>query len=394
MMDLRFDPPERFETAFDLAHEVAAEEAGSADFGAPDYRMGLRVLLQSMDYDCCFSEGGRRIGWGLVVTNLAARARATDEMAKIPNLESLAIPRPLVITGIPRTGTTALHKLLAVDPQFQGLQTWLLDAPMPRPPRETWESHPLFQRAVEAIEARYAATPEMRAAHNMVADELHECILVLGHSFCSNMWTSGWNTPSYDAWWQSQSERPAYRYGKRVIQLIGSTEPDKRWLLKNPGHVDNLDLLFESFPDARVVQTHRDPARAVPSLCGVLMQPLSLMERPERLALGAKVMGQREVAKWARAIRRVETVRPARREQILDVVHAEFHADPLGVVRKIYAFADLTLTPGVEAAMRARVQAKPELSHGEHRYAAADFGLAEDEVREAFGDYVRTYGLV
>jgi hypothetical protein len=392
-MEDRFDPPARFETAFDEAHDVVAREVGADDFGDHSYRMGLRVLLQSYDYDCRFSQRGRRIAWGQVITSLGARARAVAEMKKIPGLDDLPIRRPVVITGIPRTGTTALHKLMAVDPQFQGLQTWLVDAPMPRPPREAWASHPMFQRAVQGLEARFAATPDLRAAHNMVADEVDECILVLGHSFMSNMWTSGWTTPTYDAWWQAQSEAPAYAYAKRVVQLVGSSEPDKRWLLKNPGHIDNLDLLFASYPDAVVVQTHRDPAKAVPSLCALLMQLVTLVEEPDRLVLRAKILGHRETAKWSNAVRRADRVRQTRPGQVMDVVHGEFHANPLGVVRRIYAFAGLELAPDVEAAMTRRIQAKPELSHGEHRYDVADFGLTEGEIRESFGDYVQRFGL-
>jgi hypothetical protein len=393
MLEDHFDPPTRFEDAFDEAHEVAARDAGADDFGAPDYRIGLRVLLQSFDEDCRFSDRGRRIAWALVINALRARAIATREMAKAPGFDAIPIKRPVIITGVPRTGTTALHKLLAVDPQFQGLQTWLVDAPMPRPPRETWEQHPLFQRAVRALEARYEATPEMRAAHLMVADELHECILVLGHSFCSNMWTSGMCTPTYDAWWQSHSERDAYAYVKRVTQLIGSAEPDKRWLLKNPGHIDNLDLLFEIYPDACVVQTHRDPAKAVPSLCSVLMLPLGLLEEPERLPVRARILGHRETAKWSNAVRRCERVRAERPGQVLDVVHRDFHADPIAVVRRIYDFAGLELTPKVEAAMRQRSAAAPELAHGEHRYSLADFDLTAGEIRESFGDYIQRYDL-
>jgi hypothetical protein len=124
--------------------------------------VGLRVLLQSLDYDARFTERGRRIAWGMVINALRARAIAHREIRKIPVLNRISIRRPLVITGIPRSGTTALHKLLALDPQFQGLQTWLVDAPMARPPRETWASHPMFQRSVQAIQARHAASPDFR----------------------------------------------------------------------------------------------------------------------------------------------------------------------------------------------------------------------------------------
>jgi hypothetical protein len=391
-MEDRFDPPVRFETAGDQLHELVATLVGSTDFGSTDYRWGLQVLLQSMDYDPHFSERGRRIAWGEVVSALAARAHALKSMRDNPGFAGHAIVQPLVITGIPRTGTTALHRLLAVDPQFQGLQSWLIGAPMPRPPRAGWESHPQFQIMVEQLNRRNAARPGARAAHNVVADEVHECVLVIRQAFVSNVWSCGWSASTYDAWWQTQSELPGYRHLYRALQLIGSNEAGKRWLLKNPGHIANLDLLFAIFPDARVVQTHRDPARAVPSLCALLMQSHGVLE-VGRAEQRARILVQRETAKWSRAVQGAEAARAAHRSQVMDVLHRDFHRNPLRVVRQIYEFAGLTLSDEVAAAMSARIEAAPELAHGRHRYAVADFGITETEIREHFGDYMRRFDL-
>src|SRR5262245_16952323 len=133
MMAEGFDPPEKFETAIDELHELVARETGFSNFGEPDYLMGLRVMLQWMDYDPTFTEQGRRLAWGAVIKALSARVRAFQSMAENPGFDRTVIRKPVVITGVPRTGTTALHKLMAVDPQFQGVQTWLVTAPIPRP---------------------------------------------------------------------------------------------------------------------------------------------------------------------------------------------------------------------------------------------------------------------
>ncbi len=391
-LEAGFAPPQSFADAFDQAHELAAQEAAWSDFGEPDYRLGLRVLLQSMDYDPVFTDFGRRVAWGMVVRTLAARAGAIKSMAQNPGFDREPIRKPVVITGIPRTGTTALHKLMAVDPQFQGLQGWLIDAPMPRPRQETWADQPAFQAAVARLNARFAATPDLRAAHNMVAEEVDECLGVLSQSFASNIWTCGWSSATYDAWWRIQSERPAYRHLRRVLQLIGSPEPEKRWLLKNPGHIANLDLLFETFPDAMVVQTHRDPAKALPSLCEILKKSHPMME-VGREKLWAQILGIRETEKWAKAVRDAEPVREGRRGQVMDVIHGDFHRDPLAVIRRIYAFVELELAPDVEAAMRQRISEDPERAHGQHRYDVTEFGLTEDEIRERFGDYIDQFDL-
>lgn len=391
-MDDSYDPPERFATALDELHELVAQEVGTTDFGDDDYLPGLRVLLQSMDYDPQFSERGRRYAWGTVVGVLKGRAYALESMAENPGFDARAISSPVVITGIPRTGTTALHKLMAVDQRFQGLQTWLLDTPMPRPSIETWTDYPAFHRTAAILEARYQAAPTKRAAHNVVAEEVDECCLVLRQGFVSNLWTCGWSAPTYDAWWQCQSEEASYRHYYRCMQLIGSNEPQRRWLLKNPGHIDNLDLLIAFFPDAKVIQTHRDPARALPSLCALLMQLHPIMEEG-RYEQRAHNMLAREVAKWAKAVRKAQSVREAHPGQVLDVIHGDFHRDPMAVIERIYRFIGMDLTPQAIGDMAQRIEEKPELSHGAHRYDVADFGLTGSEIRERFGDYIDRFAL-
>lgn len=392
-MDLSYDPPDTFRRALDQLHELVAKEVGAEDFGPSDYLAGLEVLLQSMDYDPHFSTLGRRMAWGTVVGVLRGRAQAARSMRENPGFDAHVIAAPVVITGVPRTGTTALHRLLAVDQRFQGLQTWLLDSPMPRPPIETWKNHPQFQKSVATLEAQYAAAPEKRAAHYRAAEEVHECCMALRQSFVSNLWTCAWSAATYDAWWQCQSEEPAYRHYHRCVQLIGSNDPQKRWLLKNPGHIANLDLLFAVYPDAKVIQTHRDPAKALPSLVSNLMQLNSLTEEG-RSEQRAQIMLAREVAKWSSALRKAEPVREHHPGQVLDVLHGDFHRDPMRVLERIYAFIGMDITDAAREGFARRIRAKPELAHGVHRYDIANYGMTHGEVREPFRDYIRRYDLV
>lgn len=392
-MELSYDPPAQFRTALDQIHAIVAGEVGSDDFGPDDYLPGLTVLLQSMDYDPRFTELGRRIAWGEVVGVLRGRAQAVKSMKENPGFDVQAIVSPVVITGVPRTGTTALHRLMAVDPRFQGLQTWLLDSPMPRPPVETWSGYPQFQKSVTVLEARYAAAPQKRAAHQVIAEEVHECCMLLRQSFVSNILSCMHSSATYDAWWQDQSEANAYRHYRNCVQLIGSTEPEKRWLLKNPGHIETLDLLFAVFPDAKVIQTHRDPAKAVPSLVSLLMQLHREMEEG-RYEQRAEIMMRREVAKWANAVEKCDRIRERHPDQVLDVVHADFHADPMGVLEKIYSFIGWDIPDATRAGFAERIKEKPELQFGAHRYSIADFGMTEEEAREPFGDYVQRFDLM
>ncbi len=392
-MDASYDPPDNFRHALQQLHEVVAREIGSDDFGPTDYLPGLTVLLQSMDYDPHFSVTGRRIAWGRVVGVLRGRAQAVLSMKRNPGFDAHPISSPVVITGVPRTGTTALHRLMAVDTRFQGLQTWLLDSPMPRPPIETWTDYPEYQKTVAGITAHYSAAPDARKAHQRMAEDVHECCMVLRQSFNSNLWTCGCSAATYDAWRQSQSEAAAYRHYYRCVQLIGGNDLDKRWLLKNPGHIDTLDLLFAVFPDAKVIQTHRDPAKAVPSLVALLMKTHVVMEDGRAVQRGENMLA-REIAKWSSAVRRCDAVREHHPHQVLDVIHRDFHRNPMNVLERIYDFIGLQITDSLRARFAQRIADKPELAHGVHRYDIADFGMTEAQAREPFGDYVERFGLL
>lgn len=334
--------PAGFADAFDALHAAAGTHAGADDFGPPDYHEGLRVLLQALD-EAPFTENGRQFAFGALTGVLVARLYTERGWSRHPEYRTVPIRAPLVITGIPRTGTTALHKLLSVDPQFQGIERWLAATPMPRPPRERWAELPEYRGCVAGLEAVAKAAPALLAMHDMTADTVDECLDVLQQSFVSNLFASSFEAPRYSEWLLQQSEAASYRRYADVLRLIGLGAPDRRWLLKNPGHTWELESLFEVFPDACVVQTHRTPLKALPSLCSVLEVSRGIYHgaqvRPERI-------GPDEAAKWRRAVDRTEAARARRPGRIYDVDHRQFHADPIGVVRAIYRRFDLELREG------------------------------------------------
>lgn len=375
----------------DQLHAAATQMAGGlADFGAPDYLPGLRALLASMDADTRFTDIGRQFGMGNVIGTLAARLYTEHGCKQRPDHRSVDVRTPLVITGIPRTGTTALHKLLSMDPQFQGLEHWLTEAPQVRPPRETWPSNPAFQASVAGLEAFFKLMPEMRAAHDIVADEVDECLEVLRQGFVSNRFASGMFVPSYDRWFLGRDELPSYRRFVDVLRLIGADEPDKRWLLKNPGHVAEIDCLLEVLPDACIIQTHRDPVQAIPSLCSTLHMSRRMFEAD---AARPDLIGPREVEYWGQAMEKTERARQRSPDRFHDVDHREFHRDPMGVVRAIYDRFDLALSDEAARHMQRWIDESPTTRHGEHRYKIGDYGVTPEQVRHRFGDYMTRHRL-
>ncbi len=382
--------PQRFSGCEDALHDAASGATGLNDFGPEhEYRSGLRHLLEALDQGPRFATGGREFVFGNLVGVLVARLTLQRGLRERPEVLSRPIRRPLIITGLPRTGTTALHKLLSVDPQFQGLERWLAAFPMPRPPRSTWASNPSYQATVAGIEAFFAAAPDMRAAHNMVADDVDECLEALKQNFCSNNYGSTFRVPGYDAWWLQQDEISSYQRFAKCLQLVGANEPDKPWLLKNPGHIWKLDVLLDLFPDACIVQTHRDPVQALPSLCSVLAMARRLTEGENVVP---RELGERELRVWHAALMHARAVRASRPGNFMDVRHQEFHENPLSVVRRIYEQFGYALNADVERLMAQRIRSNPEGRHGAHVYTLAEFGLEAGDIRERFGEYMRKYG--
>jgi hypothetical protein len=379
-----------FSCSFDAIHDAAIARAGLSDFGDNRYHEGLRVLLQALDEDLRLTEIGQWFAVDTLVSTLASRLFAEAGWKQNPEYRNIRISRPLVIAGLPRTGTTALHKLLAVDPQFQGLELWLSGSPMPRPPRNTWNANPFYQRAERDLEQRKLTMPAFYAAHDTTIDTPDECIEVLRQSFVSNAFTTFGNS-SYQTWWWRQDEADSYRRYADVLRLIGLLEPQRRWLLKSPGqHVWGLKWLFEVFPDACVVQTHRDPAKAIPSVC-------SLSTSRQQLFHGANykpgAKGAPEAVKWRQALDLSEPIRRRHASQIHDIRHGDFLNDPIGAVQGIYRRFGLELSSQVEARMRHWLDHQPAEQKTGHRYTAETFGLSESGLRDLFADYIERFDL-
>jgi hypothetical protein len=224
----------------------------------------------------------------------------------------------------------------------------------------------------------------------MTAHEVDECLEVLKQSFTSNRFSSGWHVPSYDSWFQQQDERASYRRYADVLRLVGAGD-QRRWLLKNPGHIAQLDVLLETFPDACIVQTHRDPVKALPSLCSVLAMSHKVLEGN---GVRLSSIGRRECNYWSEAVERAAAVRERRSpRQFFDVDHRRFHSDPMQVVRELYGHFGLELDEQVTGAMRLWLNDHPANRLGEHRYTAAQFDLDPKEIRAAFSNYTQRFGV-
>jgi hypothetical protein len=382
--------PEKFDRSEGYLHDVASKICGLTDFGS-NYLTGLRVLLASMDVDPRFTPQGRELAWDAIVMTMVARATAEDGWKRYPEWRDHRISKPILITGMVRTGTTALHKLMGVDPQFQGVENWLTAAPMPRPPREEWRHHPGYQRAMRWLHQQHSESPDVATVHNVVADELDEQLELERQTFVSNRWACTWYAPAYDAWWTTQDEKPSFLRELDLMRLIGCHEPSKRWLLKNPGSMGMFDWWLEAVPDVCVIQTHRDPVKATASISSTLHHIQSACEG-EAAERHRRLLGPRELEKWAGMLDRGAPYRAAHQEQFFDVYHADFHANPMKVIGEIYDRFGLTLSAEAEGLMAERIAANPE-GQGSHVYDLDSFGLNADMIIERFRHYIDRYNL-
>ncbi|WP_310774505.1 sulfotransferase family protein [Mycobacterium sp. Z3061] len=368
----------------DDLHASATKLTGLDDFGTDDdnYREALSVLLDSYQREANLTAMGSKMNRFFLRGALVARLLSESAWKQYPEYAGVAIERPIFVTGLPRTGTTVLHRLLGADPGHQGLHLWLAEFPQPRPPRDTWDSNPWYSQLNAQFNKAHAENPEYTGLHFMAAYELEECWQLLRQSLHSVSYETLAHIPSYAQWLAQQDWTPSYQRHRRNLQLIGLNDTDKRWVLKNPSHLFALDALMATYPDALVIQTHRPVETIMASMCSLAQhtaEDWSTNFTPDRI--GADAMET-----WSRGLERFNTVRakhdPA---QFCDVDYNDLIADPLGAVASVYRHFGLTLTDEARKAMEdSHAESQTGARAPKHKYSLADYGLTAEEVKERF----------
>ena len=368
-------------TVADL-HESATRITGLTEFGANDYSDGLAVLLESYAGDAGLTSLGRKAARVGLRGALAARLMAEAGWAAQPEHAAVPIERPIFVTGLPRSGTTALHRLLVADPAHQGLELWLAEVPQPRPPRDTWAANPVFKGIQAGYARHHVEHPEFMGVHYIAADTVEECWQLLRQTMRSVAFECLAHLPTYSSWLAGQDWTGPYRRHRRVLQLIGLHDAGRRWVLKNPSHLFALDALLAVYPDALIVQTHRGPGAVIGSMCSLAAQATEGWST----AFRNEVLGADQLELWARGLREFAVAR-ARHDpaQFFDVDYADFTTDPVGTVESVYAHFGLPYSGAAADAIRALHEtAAAGPTAPAHRYALADFGLTAGQVNERF----------
>lgn len=362
----------------------AVRAVGLDDFGSEgdNYTEALTVLLEAYRREAGLTAVGSKMSRFFLRNALVARLISEASWKQYPQHAAVAINAPIFVTGLPRTGTTALHRLLCGDPRHQGLELWLAEFPQPRPPRETWPSNPVFVELQSRFAKAHSENPDYTGLHYMTADEVEECWQLLRQSVHSVSYETLAHVPSYAQWLARQDWTPSYRRHRRNLQLIGLNDAEKRWVLKNPSHLFALDALLATYPDALVIQCHRPAETLMASMCSLAQHTTAGWSE---VFVGATI-GADSLETWSRGLRRFNAVRAQHNpRQFVDVDYTDLVADPLGTVESIYTAFGIEMTEEARRAIeRTDADSKQGRRAPRHSYSLADYGLTEAEVKERF----------
>ena len=374
------------EVGFDEAailEDARAEAGGLADFGADDFREGLSVLCRTYDENP-FTETGRRRSRRRLVDLLVTRLKVQEAFRVHPESRERSIARPMVLTGLPRSGTSALFNLLGRDPAARPLLNW--ETRYPDPAEGLAPGQPDPRR--DAIE-RYLAkgrekNPEFTKVHFASADTPEECVLLHAVAFHGVQLGVEPMFEPYASWYRVQKLDGMYRYYADLLRLLDWQRPGERWLLKAPAHMWGIDALLAVFPDVSIVWSHRDPLLCIASIASmthILAKPL--------MDVDAKALGPVVMDFYATSLERGLAVRDrCDASRFVDIANDDFVEDALAVAERIHRHFGLPLEDEARAAMQAHLDANPKGKHGTHQYDLDSFGLDAARVRERFADYV------
>jgi hypothetical protein len=365
--------------------DVAATEAGLDDFGDVPFSDALDALLASLAGEAGLDQARADVAALGIVRLLVKRLRLVDDRKRFPAIANEAVHAPIVIVGLPRTGSTHLHALLG---EVEGIRTprfWEMSLPSPPPDRETFGTDP----RIALVEAELGHTPaELQVRHPFAARRPEQCNLLHDWAFINQTPIASYHVPCYRDWVLDADHAPAYEAHLRTLQHL-QWRTGGRWALKYPKHLFSLDTLLATYPDAVLVWTHRDPAVVVPSAC-------SLTSYMRELTTGT-VDRPRFGREWAvleeLAARRGVSVRDRSTPPVIDVHYHELMADPVGTVGAVLDFAEAPFNDRSRAAVEAFLSEDARARTAVHRYSAEEFGLSRAGLHRRFGWYIERFGV-
>lgn len=374
--------------------DQAATAAGGDDLGAPEWEEGLDLLLDGLRGEAALHEIGVEVAATEVVAYLANRIGITAWRQAHPAVAAASVERPIFIVGQPRTGTTILHDLLGQDPSLRAPLTWEVDRPLPPPVPAGRATDPRIAEVQADIDLTDTLIPGFTSFHPMGARLAQECVRITGCDFRSMIFPIQYRVPTYNQWLLHEADLgSAYRWHRQFLQHLQGDLPTDRWLLKSPAHLWHLDDLAAEYPDAVIVQTHRDPLKVIASTSALATHLRRMTTDAPDIAEVAAAYAEDIFLGLERGMdsRARSVILP---ERIVDVHFLAFVADPIATVRQIYVAMGRELDDQAEQAMRTFLAEHPgDGGGGGTRYRFADTGLDADLLRERAATYQHHHGV-
>ncbi|HEY2997389.1 MAG TPA: sulfotransferase [Acidimicrobiales bacterium] len=375
--------------------DVLADLDGGGD--GTRVRAALEALLDSAEREADLRPVGRIMVRQLVIQLVRTRLAVQDLLRRHPEILQERIERPIVILGLPRTGTTHLHELLAADPALRSLPYWeslepVGPGPDGRPPATGPD--PRVARCSRALALLHRVMPLFPAMHEMTPEGPHEEIQLLAVDFTSMLFEASYQVPSYRDWYRAADQAPAYRTLRTMLQVLQWLRGGERWVLKSPQHLEQLPALLAAFPDATLVQTHRDPVPVLASVSTMIAYTRrSQHRRVDPVQVGRDWSARIEEMLHRNVVQRDALAADPAGADVLDVRFHELMPDVVGGVRRIYEQAGQPWTATTEAVVRARHAAAPRGRHGRLSYRLADLGIDPAERRAALRFYQARFAV-
>ncbi len=390
-MGIEFGESTTTELSVDAICEAAVAKTGLDDFGPEDFRGRLQVQLDSINADPDRTGLGRMLIFGDDLKYASNRLRIRELLKQHPEILDIEIEKPVIVIGLPRSGTTNLVNLLAADSRFRSMPLWESYEPVPDPREETPADgvDPRWTRCQGQWEAMQAGAPFIAAMHPMNPDHVHEENELMAPDFSNyNLeWVA--RVPEWRDYYLAQDQTPHYEYLKTVLQILQWYRPRERWVLKSPQHLEQIGPLMSVFPDATVVVTHRDPVAVVQSTITML-------------TYGARTAYKSTKPEWYRdywtdrigrlldSSIRDRHLLPA--DRTVDVFFHEYMADEMGTLQRIYDAAGIEFTDEAKAEVAAYQDAHPRGKEGRVVYdLRGDFSTTPEQVRTRYTDYMNTF---
>jgi hypothetical protein len=372
--------------------EAALRRAAIDDFEDQSFHIPLRILLKSLGAEARLNFMGRLATKHDLIRLLVNHIRMEEDRKQNRGIVEEEIFRPIFITGLPRTGTTLLHSLLALDPANRVPLTWEVLYPSPPPEASTYRTDPRINLVDGQIRWFHRMVKGFNRIHPVGAQLPEECLVIFSQSFLSYQFETTHRVPSYLGWLEGQDLRRAYEVHRRFLQHLQWHCPGERWVLKAPAHMFDFEAMFSVYPDACVIMTHRDPIEVTASnasLTATLRSAFS--DEIDPFEVGAECS-----RRWAEAIGRALRSRDrgcARAERFLDLYYVDLMADPIGSVRKVYTCFDLSFPEGLEQRINEFLHRNPKDRFGRHRYSLDEFGLDFEEEKRLYANYRERFHL-